>query len=132
VADVLQEISTLHVTTATEAVGVGYAVLPGDAMGARLAARIQYLAATEASGSGVWTFTVQVSYTQGASWTTVATGAAITLTTVSQNAEQLLTFSPTSQPVSGQTWVQVLATLSGAGVTNTIAYRADLVGGPFG
>lgn len=131
-ADVLQEISAMHVITASETVGNGYAVLPGDIPGARLAARIQYVNANQASGSGVWTFTVQISYNEGTAWTTVATGAAITLTATAQDAEQLLTFSPTTTSGQGQTWVQVLCTLTGTPVTPTIAYRADLLGGPFG
>lgn len=131
-ADQVTELSPMHVTTATETVGVGFAVLPGALLGIPLKVRIQYGTATQASGSGVWTFTAQLSYDQGATWATVATGAAITLTTVSQNAEQSLSFSPASVPASGQTRVQVLATLTGSPVTPTIAYRADLVGGPFG
>jgi hypothetical protein len=64
---------------------------------------------------------------------TVGTGTAITLTTVLQDAEQLLIFSPVAaSATSGKALVQVLATLTGAGVTPTIAYRADLLGGPTG
>jgi len=130
--DQVTEISPMHVITASETVGVGFAVLAGSQLNDRLTVRIQYVNANQASGSGVWTFTAQVSYNRGTTWATVATGAAITLTTVAQDAEQLLTFSPTQAPASGQALVQVLATLSGAGVTPTIAYRADLIGGPTG
>ena len=130
--DIVTEISPLHITTSTESVGNGYAILPGAALNDRLNARIQYSDAQQASGSGVWTFTVQLSYNAGTSWTTVATGAAITLTATAQDGEQTLGFSPTSVPVSGQTWVQIIATLTGTPVTPTLAYRADLIGGPFG
>ena len=98
----------------------------------RLTVRIQYADAMQASGSGVWTFTVQVSYNQGTTWATVATGAAITLTATAQDAEQSLSFSPSSVPASGRALVQVLATLTGTPVTPTMAYRADLIAGATG
>jgi hypothetical protein len=128
--DNLQEIVPMHTITASEASN-SYVILPRGAKGAPLTARVQYMLANQASGSGVWTFTAQASYDKGGTWATVATGAAITLTTVYQDGEQLLAFSPTTLADSGQIWVQVLATLSGSGVTPTIAYRADLLGGPF-
>lgn len=131
-ADQLTEISPMHVITASETVGAGFAVLPRGAFNvAPLKARIQYINAQQASGSGVWTFTVQTSNNYGATWTTVATGAAITLTAVTQDAEQVLPIAVTSIPDTGQIWVQVLATLTGTPVTPTIAYRADVLGGPF-
>lgn len=125
--DQVTEISPLHVITASETVGNGSAVLPSGTIDTRLTARIQYSDATQASGSGVWTFTVQVSYSEGTTWTTVATGAAITLTATIQDGEQLLDFDPTSVSANDQTMVQVLATLTGAPVTPTLAYRADLL-----
>ena len=131
-ADQLTEISPMHVITASETVGNGVAVLPRGAFNiATLKARIQYINAQQASGSGVWTFTAQVSYNLGTTWTTIATGAAITLTAVAQDAEQLLPLAFSTIPDSGQIWIQVLATLTGTPVTPTLAYRADLLGGPF-
>jgi hypothetical protein len=126
-ADQVTEISPLHIVTASETVGNGYAALQDATLDANLTARIQYEDATQASGSGVWTFTVRLSYDGGASWVTGASGAAITLTATIQDGEQLLGFSPESVAASGQTLVQVLATLTGAPVTPTIAYRADLL-----
>jgi hypothetical protein len=130
--DQVTEISPMHVITASETVGIGSAVLSGAMLNDRLTARIQYINAMQASGSGVWTFTVQVSYNAGATWTTVATGAAITLTATAQDGEQSLSFNPSSVPVSGRALVQVLATLTGTPVTPTLAYRADLLGGASG
>jgi hypothetical protein len=131
-ADQVTEISPLHITTASETVGVGSAVLAGATLGDRLTVRIQYSDAVQASGSGVWTFTAQVSYNAGTTWATVATGAAITLTATAQDGEQALSFTPSSVPASGRALVQVLATLTGTPVTPTLAYRADLLGGPIG
>jgi len=123
--DILQEIVGLHVITASETTNT-YVVLPGGVKGVSLTARIQYSDAQQASGSGVWTFTFQVSYNLGITWTTIATGAAITLSTTAQDGEQALSFIPGTVPDSGQTWVQVLATLTGTPVTPTCVYRADL------
>ena len=125
-ADNLLEIVGMHVITASETTNT-YVVLPAGVKGEQLKARIQYVNAQQASGSGVWTFTVQTSYNQGGSWTTVATGAAITLTATAQDSEQTLSFIPATVPDSGQTWVQVLCTLTGTPTTPTIAYRADLL-----
>jgi len=125
-ADNLTEIVGMHTITASETSNT-YVVLPGGVKGDPLTVRISYLNAVQASGSGVWTFTAQVSYNEGATWTTVATGAAITLTATAQYGEQALSFTPTSVPDSGQTWVQVLATLTGSPTTPTLDYRADLL-----
>lgn len=125
-ADNVIEIVGMHVITSSETTNT-YVVLPGGVKGEQLKTRIQYINAQQASGSGVWTFTVQASYNQGGTWTTVATGAAITLTATAQDSEQTLTFIPTTVPDSGQTWVQVLCTLTGTPTTPTIAYRADLL-----
>jgi hypothetical protein len=131
-ADLVTEISPLHIITASETVGNANAALPKGTFDTNLTARIQYSDAQQASGSGVWTFTVQLSYNQGATWVTVATGTAITLTATAQDGEQALSFSPTSPAASGQTLVQVLATLTGTPVTPTMAYRADLIAGASG
>ena len=125
-ADIVQEIVAMHVITASETTNT-YVTLPGAVKGDVLSVRIQYINAQQASGSGVWTFTTQVSYDKGGTWTTVATGAAITLTATAQDAEQVLTFVPGTAPVGGQTWIWVLCTLTGSPVTPTIAYRADLL-----
>ena len=125
--DITTEIIGMHVITASETSPNTFAVLPGGVKGDALTVRIQYVNAQQASGSGVWTFTAQVSYDKGTTWTTVGTGAAITLTAVAQDGEQLLLYTPTTTPAGGQTWIQVLCTLTGSPVTPTIAYRADLL-----
>lgn len=124
-ADIVQEIVGMHSLTASETSG-NYVALP-SVKGSPMSARVQYLNAQQASGSGVWTFTARVSYDLGATWTTVATGAAITLSTTIQEGEQVLSFTPASNSDAGQTWVQVLCTLTGSPVTPQLAYRADLV-----
>jgi hypothetical protein len=124
--DFLQELVGMHDITASETTNT-YAILPGAVKGDMLTARIQYVNAKQASGSGVWTFTVQVSYDKGGTWATVGTGTAITLTATVQDGEQSLSFIPGTVPASGQTWVWVLATLTGSPVTPTLAYRADLL-----
>ena len=125
-ADILQEMVGMHLIVASETTNT-YVVLPGAVKGDLLKVRIQYTDAVQASGSGVWTFTAQVSYNEGSTWTTVATGAAITLSATAQDSEQTLSFIPATAPDNGQTWVWVLCTLSGSGVTPTITYRADLL-----
>jgi len=124
--DIVQEIVGMHDIAASETTN-SYVILPGAVKGDLLTVRIQYVNAKQASGSGVWTFTAQVSYDKGGTWTTVGTGAAITLTAAAQDGEQSLSFVPGTIPVSGQTWVQVLATLTGSPVTPALAYRADLL-----
>lgn len=124
--DILQEMVGMHDLTASETTNT-YVVLSQGVKGVPLTARIQYVNAKQASGSGVWTFTFQVSYDKGTTWTTIGTGAAITLTAVAQDGEQSLSFIPGTAPVSGQTLVQVLCTLTGSPTTPTIAYRADLL-----
>jgi len=128
--DQLTEIVSLHTITASETSNT-FVVVPEGALGNELTARVQYWNAQQASGSGVWTFTVQASYNRGSTWNTLATGAAITLSATAQNAEQALAFLLDTAPDSGEFWIQVLCTLTGSPTTPTIAYRADLVGGFF-
>lgn len=130
-ADVLTEIAPLHTVTASETVGAGFAAIPRGSKGDSLAVRIQFWDTNQASGSGVWTFTAQASYDRGNTWTTVATGAAITLTATAQSGEQVLAYTPEVVSDSGVDFVQVLATLTGSPVTPTLTYRADLVGATF-
>ncbi len=129
--DQLAEIVTTHTITASETANT-FRVLPHAALRTAFVARVQYWNASQASGSGVWTFTVKASHDKGKTWGTVATGTAITLSTTVQNGEQSLTFIPTTTANdTGEIWVQVLCTLTGSPVTPTIVYRADLVGGSF-
>lgn len=128
--EILQEVTPLHIATASET-SQPFVVLPGPSTGDRTyqsyGVRIQYHDALQASGSGVWSLSVQISYDRGATWVTSATGANITLTTTAQDGQQTLQVVPNLPTNSGQIWLWVLATLSGSPVTPTIAYRADLL-----
>ena len=130
-ADILTEVAPLHTVTASETIGAGFGSIPRGDKGDSLSVRVQFWDTSQASGSGVWTFTAQASYDNGNTWTTVSTGTAITLTAVAQSGEQLLSFAPSRVSDSSQDLVQVLATLTGAPVTPTLTYRADLVGATF-
>jgi len=130
--DVLTEIAPLHTATATET-SQPYVVLPGVPVGAnspgRWFVRFQYFNAQQASGSGTWTFSVQLSYNGGASFVSNVSGTVITLSTTAQYGEQLLQITPNqgTQNDSGRLLVMPIATLGGSPVTPQLAYRADLV-----
>ncbi|SRR6266567_3075983 len=127
--DQLQEIVPLHIATASETSNP-FVVLPGPVTGDTFytpyRVRIQFSDALQASGAGVWTFNVQISYNKGGSWVTNVSGTAITLSTTAQDGQQTLNVNPNLPTNCGQIWLWVLATLSGSPVSATIAYRADL------
>ena len=129
-ADSLLEIVPLHITTATETTNP-FVVLPGPQGGLvnynPYRARIQYFDAMQASGSGVWTFSVLISYTNGATWVSNVSGPAITLTAAAQDAQQTIQVNPNQQTDTGRIFLTVIATLSGSPVSPTIVYRADLL-----
>ncbi len=127
----ITEIVGKHSITASETSNP-FVVLPGPVSGIATyapyqGARVTYQNAQQASGSGVWTFSVLISYNRGGSWQTNSSGPPITLTSTEQLGEQVLPVSPNQPTDSGQIWVQVIATLSGSPVTPTLAYRADLL-----
>lgn len=128
--EALQEVSSMHTITASETTGP-FVVLPGTER--PYSVRVQYVNALQASGNGTWSFAAQCSYSKGASWTTKATGATVTLSTTAQNGEQTLQVVPnvladtSAMNDSGQIWLRVLATLGGSPTGATLAYRADLL-----
>jgi len=95
-----------------------------------LKARIIYSAAQQASGSGIWTFSVDVSYDAGVTWKSdFMSDPSITLTTTAQAGEIYIPFEISPVSVVNQTQIRVSALLSGAGVTTTISYQADITYG---
>jgi hypothetical protein len=94
--------------------------VPGTPL-AGLVARILYSAANQASGAGVWTFTVEHS-DDNSTWYALASGAAdaITLTTTAQAGEIFIPFR------TAKAYVRLVLTLSGSSTTPTITYSADL------
>lgn len=107
-------------------------ILPGGTPRRGLWARIIYSAATQASGSGVWTFSVDVCY-DGVPTTWRADFVAdppITLSTTAQASEIYIPFNVQPTIVSGvitAPQVRCSATLSGSPVTPTITYQCDIV-----
>ncbi len=106
--------------------------LPGGTPDYGLVARIIYSAATQASGSGVWTFSIDVCY-DGVPTTWRADFLAdppITLSTTAQQGEIFIPFRVKPTVVSGvitAPQVRLSATLSGSPVTPTITYQGDIV-----
>src|SRR5258708_3090789 len=93
--------------------------------------RVIYSAATQASGSGVFTFSVDVCYDGVPTLWNVDFVAypAITLTTTAQSGEIFIPFSISPQMVAGvitAPQIRLTATLSGAPTTPTITYQGDL------
>jgi hypothetical protein len=107
-------------------------ILSGGTPPYGLFARIIYSAATQASGSGVWTFSVDACY-DGVPTTWRADFLAdppITLSTTAQSGEIYIPFNVKPTVVSGvitAPQIRLSATLSGSPVTPTITYQADLV-----
>jgi hypothetical protein len=128
--DQLQEIVPLHIATASETSNP-FITLPGPVTGQTFytpyKVRIQFSDALQASGSGVWTFSAQISYDRGGSWVTNVSGSPITLSATAQDGQQVLNVNPNLPTNCGQIWLWVLATLSGSPVSPVLAYRADLL-----
>lgn len=106
--------------------------LPGGTPRYGLFARVIYSAATQASGSGVWTFSVDVCY-DGVPTVWRADFLAdppITLSTTAQSGEIYIPFNVMPTVVSGvitAPQIRCSATLSGTPTTPTITYQADIV-----
>ena len=105
-------------------------ILPGGTPRRGCVARVIYSAATQASGSGVWTFSVDVCYDGVPTLWNVDFVAypAITLTTTAQTGEIYIPFSISPQMVAGvitAPQIRLTATLTGSPVTPTITYQGD-------
>lgn len=105
-------------------------ILPGGTPRRGLVARIVYSAANQASGSGVWTFSVDVCYDGVPTvWNADFLAPPLTLTTGAQAGEIFIPLSISPTSVVNGTQIRVSATLSGSPTTPTITYQADLVSG---
>lgn len=107
-------------------------ILPGGTPRRGAVCRVIYSAATQASGSGVWTFSIDVCYDGVPTLWNVDFVAypAITLTTTAQQGEIYIPFSISPQMVAGAITapqIRLSATLTGSPVTPTITYQGDFM-----
>ncbi len=107
-------------------------ILPGGTPRRGMWARVIYSAANQASGSGVWTFSVDVCYDGvPTTWRADFLGdPPITLTTTAQAGELYIPFNVQPTVVSGvitAPQIRLSATLSGSPTTPTVTYQADIV-----
>ena len=107
-------------------------ILPGGTPQSGLFCRVLYSAANQASGSGVWTFSVDACY-DGVPTTWRSDFLAdppITLTTTAQAGEIYIPFMVKPTVVSGvitAPQIRLSAVLSGSPTTPTITYQGDIV-----
>lgn len=105
-------------------------ILPGGTPRRGLVARVLYSAATQASGSGVFTFSIDVCYDGvPTTWNIDFVAPPITLTTTAQSGEIFIPFSISPTSVANGTQIRLSATLSGSVVTPTITYSGQIVAG---
>lgn len=106
-------------------------ILPGGTPRRGMWARVLYSAASQASGSGVWTFSVDVCLDGvPTTWRSDFLGdPPITLTASAQAGELYIPFNCQPTVVSGvitAPQIRLTATLSGSPTTPTITYQGDL------
>lgn len=105
-------------------------ILPGGTPRRGLVARVEYSAANQASGSGVWTFSIDVCYDGvPTTWNVDFVAPPITLTTTAQSGEIFIPFSISPTSVANGTQIRLTATLSGSPTTPTITYSGQIVPG---
>src|SRR5258706_15779194 len=105
-------------------------ILAGGTPRRGLVARVIYSAAQQASGSGVWTFSVDVCYDGVPTvWNVDFVAPPITLTASAQSSEIFIPFSISPTSVANGTQIRISATLSGSPTTPTITYFSDIVAG---
>jgi hypothetical protein len=115
---VLATLATVTATTHGSAV-----ILPGGTPRRGLNARVIYSAANQASGSGVFTFSIDVCYDGVPTlWNVDFVAPVITLTTSNQSGEIFIPFSISPTSVANGTQIRLSATLSGSPTTPTITY----------
>jgi hypothetical protein len=107
-------------------------ILRGGTPRRGLWARVLYSAATQASGSGVWTFSVDACYDGVPTlWSAdFLADPPITLTTTAQAGEIYIPFNVQPTVVAGviiAPQVRLSAVLSGSPTTPTITYAGDIV-----
>ncbi len=105
-------------------------ILAGGTPRYGLFCRVIYSAANQASGSGVWTFSVDVCYDGVPTlWLSDFVAPPITLTATAQSGEIFIPFNVMPTIVAGvitAPQIRLTATLSGSPVTPTITYQGDL------
>jgi len=116
-------------TTKTATFNGAALILPGGTPRRGLVARVIYSATQQASGSGVWTFSIDVSYDAASTWFSDFLAPPITLTASAQSGEIFIPFSISPTSVANGTQIRCSATLSGTPTTPTTTYKADLVAG---
>jgi hypothetical protein len=115
-------------TTKTATFNGAAIILPGGTPRRGLNARIIYSAANQASGSGVWTFSVDVCYDGVPTlWLSDFLAPPITLTATAQSGEIFIPFSISPTSVANGTQIRLSCTLSGSPTTPTITYSGAIV-----
>lgn len=106
-------------------------ILPGGTPRRGLIARVEYSAANQASGSGVWAFSIDVCYDGVPTlwYSEFFAPNVITLTATAQSGELFIPFSISPTSVANGTQIRLTATLSGSPVTPTITYSGQIVPG---
>jgi len=103
-------------------------ILPGGTPRRGLKARVIYSAAQQASGSGIWTFSLDVCYDGVPTlWLPDFVAPPITLTASAQAGEIFIPFEVSPTSVVNGIQVRLSATLSGSPTTPTITYFGDIV-----
>jgi len=126
-ADALLVLQTSQTVTASYTTAATAVVLAGGTPRRGLKARVIYSAANQASGSGVFTFGIAVSYDGGTTWNVdFLADPPITLTTTAQSGEVFIPFEISPTSVANGTQIRLTATFAGAGSTPTITYVSDL------
>ncbi len=128
--DALIALQASQTVTASYTTAATALVLPGGTPRRGLVARVLYSAANQASGSGVFTFGLAISYDGGTTYNVDFVGdPPITLTTTAQSGEMHIPFSISPTSVANGTRVKLYATLSGTPTTPTITYQGDIEAG---
>src|SRR5260370_25480908 len=113
-------------TTKTASFQGAALILPGGTPRRGLVARVIYSATQQASGSGVWTFSIDVCYDGvPTTWNVDFVAPPITLTASAQSGEIFIPFSISPTSVFNGTQIRLSATLSESPTTPTTTYRAD-------
>ena len=117
-------------TTKTATFNGAALILPGGTPRRGLVARVIYSATQQASGSGVFTFSIDCCYDGvPTTWFSDFLAPPITLTASAQSGEIFIPFSISPTSVANGTQIRLSAILSGSPTTPTTTYRGDLVVG---
>lgn len=127
-SDALLVLQTAQTITASYTTAATALVLAGGTPRRGLKARVIYSAATQASGSGVFTFGLAVSYDAGSTWNVdFIADPVITLSATAQASELWIPFDVSPTSVANGVQIKLYATLSGSPVTPTITYHSELL-----